>query len=102
MRPPLLSTGRHRGEAEYPGGTMNTKPWRTAGPGATSSAVSGIQYLLRAHGHPVTVDGSYGPATTAAVTAFQAATGVSADGVVGPVTWPRLVVPTRGGSHGDA
>jgi peptidoglycan hydrolase-like protein with peptidoglycan-binding domain len=81
---------------------MNTKPWSTAGPGATSPVVSGIQYLLRAHGRPVTVDGSYGPATTAAVTAFQAGAGLSADGVVGPVTWPRLVIPTRGGSHGDA
>ena len=81
---------------------MNTKPWRTAGPGATSQAVAGIQYLLRAHGHAVAVDESYGPATTAAVTAFQAAAGISADGVVGPVTWPRLVITTRAGSHGDA
>ncbi len=81
---------------------MNTKPWRTAGPGATSEAVSGIQYLLRAHGHPVAVDGSYGPATTAAVTAFQAAAGLAADGVVGPLSWPRLVLATRSGSHGDA
>ena len=81
---------------------MNTRPWRTAGPGANSQAVSGIQYLLRAHGHAVAVDGSYGPATTAAVTAFQTAEGVTADGVVGPVTWPRLVITTRGGSHGDA
>lgn len=81
---------------------MNTKPWRTAGSGAVSSVVSGIQYLLRAHGHVVTPDGSYGPATRAAVTAFQAAVGVAADGVVGPRTWARLVIPTRGGSTGDA
>ena len=81
---------------------MNTKPWKTAGLGAVSSAVSGIQYLLRAHGHPVATDGSYGPATQAAVTAFQAAAGGAADGIVGPVTWPRLVVTTRSGSSGDA
>jgi peptidoglycan hydrolase-like protein with peptidoglycan-binding domain len=81
---------------------MNTEPWRAAGSGTVSSAVSGIQYLLRAHGHPVAVDGSYGPATSAAVTAFQSAAGVVADGVVGPQTWPRLVITTRGGSSGDA
>lgn len=81
---------------------MNTKPWRTAGSGAISSAVAGIQYLLRAHGHVVTADGSYGPATGAAVTAFQSAAALTADGVVGPHTWPELVITTRGGSTGDA
>ena len=81
---------------------MNTKPWRAAGSGTVSSAVAGIQYLLRTHGHPVTADGSYGAATRAAVTAFQSASGVVADGVVGPVTWARLVISTRGGSTGDA
>ncbi len=80
---------------------MNTKPWRTAGSGAVSSAVAGIQYLLRAHGHGVVPDGSYGPATRAAVTAFQSAAALAADGVVGPRTWPRLVITTRGGSSGD-
>lgn len=80
---------------------MNTKPWRTAGSGAVSSAVSGLQYLLRAQGHVVTADGSYGPATRAAVTAFQSAAGVAADGVVGPRTWARLVITTRAGSTGD-
>lgn len=81
---------------------MNTRPWSTAGPGATGSVVTGIQYLLRAHGHTVAADGSYGPATTAAVTAFQTGAGVSADGVVGPVTWPLLVIATHSGSNGDA
>ncbi|GAA4397722.1 hypothetical protein GCM10023168_02970 [Fodinibacter luteus] len=81
---------------------MNTTPWRTVGAGAESSAVAGIQYLLRSRGHAVAADGSYGPATRAAVTAFQSAEGLPGDGVVGPRTWPRLVVPTRAGSTGDA
>ena len=81
---------------------MNTRPWRTTGPGATSSAVTGIQYLLRAHGRPVAADGSYGPATTAAVSAFQAAKGLATDGTVGPRTWTALVIATRAGSGGDA
>lgn len=81
---------------------MNTKPWRTAGPGTAVQVVVAIQYLLRAHGHPVAADGSYGPATTAAVAALQSAAGAAADGVVGPQTWPLLVIATRGGSTGDA
>ena len=81
---------------------MNTKPWRTADPGTAAQVVKGIQYLLRAHGHPVAADGSYGPVTTAAVAAFQSAAGVVADGVVGPRTWPLIVIVTRGGSTGDA
>lgn len=81
---------------------MNVTPWRTVAAGASSSVVSGIQYLLRAHGHVVAADGSFGPATQAAVAAFQADEGLAPDGVVGPVTWPRLVVTTRAGSTGDA
>lgn len=81
---------------------MNVTPWRTVAAGASSSVVSGIQYLLRADGHVVAADGSFGPATQAAVAAFQADAGLAPDGVVGPVTWPRLVVTTRAGSTGDA
>jgi peptidoglycan hydrolase-like protein with peptidoglycan-binding domain len=81
---------------------MNVEPWSTVGPGSAAAVVPGIQYLLRAHGHPVVVDGVYGPATAAAVTAFQTAEGVPSDGIVGPLTWPRLVVAVQQGSTGDA
>lgn len=81
---------------------MNVNPWRTAGSGAVSPAVKGIQYLLRAHGHPVAADGSFGPATQAAVIAFQTSRGLVADGVVGPATWSQLVIATSSGSTGDA
>lgn len=81
---------------------MNVEPWGTTGPGASTSVVPAIQYLLRAHGHPVVVDGAYGPATAAAVSAVQSAAGVPSDGTVGPVTWPHLVIGTHTGSSGDA
>ncbi len=81
---------------------MNVKPWSTVGPGDDFQVVHGIQYLLRSRGHAVVVDGQYGPATAAAVTAFQAGAGLTADGIVGPQTWPALVVTTQSGSSGDA
>ena len=81
---------------------MNVEPWGTTGPGASTAVVPAIQYLLRAHGHNVVVDGNYGPATTAAVIAVQNAAGAPSDGIVGPQTWPHLVVATQNGSTGDA
>ena len=39
----------------------------------------------------VAVDGIYGPATENAVQAFQRLFGLTADGIVGPRTWERLV-----------
>ena len=81
---------------------MNVEPWGTTGLGASTPVVPGIQFLLRAHGHPVFVDGDFGPATAAAVTAVQSAAGLPTDGVVGPQTWPHLVISTQNGDSGDA
>lgn len=61
-----------------------------------------LQQLLRARNHPVAVDGIFGPNTEAAVKAFQQSTGLAADGIAGPQTWPKLVVQVKQGSTGDA
>jgi peptidoglycan hydrolase-like protein with peptidoglycan-binding domain len=61
-----------------------------------------LQYLLRARGHTVVVDGVFGPDTEAAVRAFQQEKHLAVDGVVGPLTWAALVVTVRQGSQGDA
>ena len=61
-----------------------------------------LQQLLRARNHPVAVDGIFGPNTEAAVKAFQQSNGLTADGIVGSQTWPKLVVQVKQGSTGDA
>jgi peptidoglycan hydrolase-like protein with peptidoglycan-binding domain len=61
-----------------------------------------LQQILRARNHPVAVDGIFGPNTEAAVKAFQQSKGLAADGIVGPLTWPKLVVQVKKGNNGDA
>jgi peptidoglycan hydrolase-like protein with peptidoglycan-binding domain len=61
-----------------------------------------VQLLLRARGFDLVVDGDFGPETDGVVRAFQAAEGLSVDGVVGDQTWSELIVTVREGSTGDA
>lgn len=58
-------------------------------------AVSVAQLLLNRNGAGLSVDGIYGPRTTAAVRDFQRPRGLSPDGVIGQNTWPRLVANER-------
>lgn len=70
--------------------------------GSQGAAVTALQQLLTAHGHPLTADGEFGGLTAAAVQAFQTEQGLQADGVVGPNTWNALTTTLRTGSQGDA
>ena len=55
--------------------------------GITGGDVSGLQTRLQARGFPPgAIDGTFGPATEAAVMAFQKSEGLTPDGVVGAVT----------------
>ncbi len=49
-----------------------------------------LQTRLNIWAAKLTVDGSFGPLTLAAVKAFQAGHNLTADGVVGPLTWAAL------------
>ena len=59
--------------------------------GSTDPAVRDLQEALKVLGYnPGSIDGVFGATTEAAVKAFQQAKGVSADGVVGKVTWINI------------
>ena len=77
-------------------------PWPLVREGDQNHPVKTLQYLLRARGHNLTVDGIFGPNTDAAVRGFQQQNGLAVDGIVGPNTWSALVVTVRRGSRGDA
>ena len=78
------------------------EPWPTVAIGATGENVRTVQYLLDVHGHAVAVDAQDGPVTRAAVQAFQSSAGLTADGVVGPLTWGALIVTVSSGASGPA
>jgi peptidoglycan hydrolase-like protein with peptidoglycan-binding domain len=81
-------------------GTLS--PWPLVQQGDQHHPVRTLQYLLRARGHGVAVDGIFGPDTDAAVLAFQKEHGLAVDGIVGPHTWSALIIQVRRGSEGDA
>lgn len=81
---------------------MNVEPWTTIALGAEGPVVTGIQYLLRARGFDLVADGVFGSQTRAKVIDLQTIDGLPVDGVVGPITWPKLVMQTGPGASGDA
>ena len=76
--------------------------WPVLRSGAAGSSVESLQYLLRAQGQNISVDGQFGSGTEAAVRNVQQAKGLSADGVVGEQTWQAIIVTVQEGSVGDA
>ncbi|MER5701475.1 peptidoglycan DD-metalloendopeptidase family protein [Micromonospora sp. NPDC002296] len=73
----------------------------SVGQGASGWVPKVIQYLVRARGISVVVDGVFGPACASAVRSFQSGRGLYADGMVGPITWTALVLPLLEGNSGD-
>jgi peptidoglycan hydrolase-like protein with peptidoglycan-binding domain len=76
--------------------------WPLVQKGDTGGRVRAIQYLLKARGAKLTVDGVFGARTTTAVKAFQKLAGLPVVGWVGPKTWPKLIITVQNGSTGHA
>jgi peptidoglycan hydrolase-like protein with peptidoglycan-binding domain len=87
---------------EEPMTTPTISPWPLVRQGDQEHPVQTLQYLLRARGHNLAVDGIFGPGTDAAVRAFQQQKGLAVDGIVGPATWLALIITVKQGSQGDA
>jgi len=76
------------------GSIVGFVPQRTVasvGRGAKGDVVVWAQEHLAKAGMRVTVDGDYGQQTRHAVSQFQSANGLSANGVIGPATWNALL-----------
>jgi peptidoglycan/xylan/chitin deacetylase (PgdA/CDA1 family) len=58
--------------------------------GSTGTAVRTLQQALANKGYSLSPDGVFGPITQSAVKSFQSSQGITADGIVGPVTWGKL------------
>ena len=82
--------------------TPTISPWPLVRQGDQQHPVQTLQYLLRARGRDLTVDGIFGSGTDAAVRAFQQQKGLAVDGIVGPNTWSALIITVKQGSQGDA
>ena len=78
------------------------QPWPLVRRGDKAHPVPSLQYLLRARGHTLTVDGDFGPATETAVRTFQQNRQLAVDGIAGPQTWGALIITVRRGDAGDA
>jgi putative chitinase len=62
--------------------------------GSQNDAVGDLQRMLQAVGFPIGIDGDFSAATELAVAHFQASKNLTADGIVGPVTWDALTKAT--------
>ncbi|MDF3416245.1 peptidoglycan-binding protein [Sulfitobacter sp. M57] len=68
--------------------------------GSSGSAVKTLQKKLNAFKHKLALDGIFGPKTDAAVRAFQKASSLKVDGLVGKNTAAALDLKTSGGGTG--
>jgi murein DD-endopeptidase MepM/ murein hydrolase activator NlpD len=76
--------------------------WPNVKIGASGDIVLSAQHLLRHRGYNIAADGDFGSGTQAAVKQFQSSAGLSADGEIGPLTWPKLIVSVKRGNNSEA
>jgi peptidoglycan hydrolase-like protein with peptidoglycan-binding domain len=97
----LLSPARPRADQEEPMSDP-IQPFPLVREGDKNHPIETLQYLLRAHGDTVVVDGIFGAKTDAAVRTFQRSRNLTVDGLVGVHSWSALLVQVARGSTGDA
>ena len=101
LAPPLLAVvalGSLAGSAAaWPG-----QRWPVQSAGNRGTDVGTIQLLLRHHGVAAPATGVFDAATVDAVKRFEAASGLTADGVVDGALWTRLVPRLEPGAAGYA
>ncbi|MEU5714795.1 peptidoglycan-binding domain-containing protein [Streptomyces sp. NPDC020403] len=86
-----------------PGEPVAVRPtWPVARLGDVLWEARTVQYLLNARGYGTEVTGTFDRATEAQAKRFQSAQGLDPDGRVGPLTWPRLIMPLAAGDRGPA
>lgn len=74
--------------------------WPTVQSGNTGENVITIQASLRHRGYTVNYNGTFDSSTVNAVRSFQAANGLTVDGIVGAATWEKLAVLRQQGHSG--
>ena len=87
--PSIIGYGRPRFDLIT--GTVTAADMPLVKRGSSGEAVRKLQQLLNAAGASLEEDSSFGPATDAAVRAYQKAHGLEVDGEVGPMTWGALL-----------
>lgn len=87
--PSIIGYGRPRYDLIT--GQMTAEDMPLIKRGSKCEAVKKLQQILNTKGYKLSVDGDFGPATEAAVKAYQKANGLEVDGEVGPMTWGVLL-----------
>jgi hypothetical protein len=59
--------------------------------GAKGNITFVVQELLKKKGFNLNSDGAFGPITDSTVKQFQSNVGIGSDGIVGPITWKKLL-----------
>ncbi len=82
--------------------TASQVTWPATAPGENNNTVVALQYLLRNANQTLSVDGSFGQGTLAALQSFQRANALTVTSSVNVATWTKLIVTLQSGSENNA
>ena len=87
----LMSGKEEPAPTPAPASKGNAIGLRTLSSGSKGEDVKALQILLTGRGVSTDPDGSFGPKTLNAVKTYQKKVGLDADGIVGVLTWSKLL-----------